>query len=192
MASTDHVTRGAETAHALTLSISRSSMPLRSSSPSPQASATGKHSSGVIWGQVLVTKRTHPLGHLRTRGLWPRVYGSPSWPAGPAPLRWTGRRSQPSAMCGKGDEAEPRRRRPHQCLWGRRRLQRRRGVVGSPQAPSAPPLLPQLGQQTAQSARPRTRGSPCPLRPRSPVVLCWVLLGLPTPRGPRFALWPRP
>lgn len=54
--------RGAQSRQSLTLSISRSSMPLRSSSPSPEASSRGKDSISVIQSGLLVNKYKHHLG----------------------------------------------------------------------------------------------------------------------------------
>ena len=107
----------AERTWTLTLSISRSSMPLRSSSPSPHASAMGKHSTTVIWGQVLESKCRCPLGGPRTpsrvgappRGprLWPRADRSPLVASRPGPAPHTVRSSHPRAACRKDIKPEP-------------------------------------------------------------------------------------
>lgn len=169
-------------------------MPLRSSSPSPEASSKGKHSL-AFRADVQLNEHIHHLGRLRTPGCGQGLLAPASSrpPAGPGPTPASAGqrpRRHPSTLRRRRDansedlpvltlsrierfsDQQAQERGPWRAF--------RDHAQDTPKTCRPPPSCPRWS--TAQPAQPRNRGWPsCGLAlpwaaPRHPTVLCPVLL----------------
>lgn len=168
-------------------------MPLRSSSPSPEASSKGKHSL-AFRADVQLNERIHHLGRLRTPGcgqglLAPASSRPPAGP-GPTPASAGHRLRRHSSTLQRRRDANSEdlpvlTLSRTECFSDQQAQERgprgafRDHAQDTPITCRPPPSCPRWS--TAQPARPRNRGCPsCGLpfpwaAPRHPTVLCPVL-----------------